>query len=156
MLISTTQRYTMTHELLTSIIADPFNGPYEGEDFWIDDDGTIQIAENNVVLAAKIMRMANNSGQFSTRLVKIGQRGDSILLGFDTLLEVDPVYTKKIGFKGDTLAEVKVTEDKKFCLYLNKKRTTRMFKKLATVKSFIKKLDRELQEAIVEPESFDE
>lgn len=155
-LLSTTQGYVMTHELLTSIISDPIDGPYEGEDFWIDPDGTIQIADNNATLAATIMRKTNNSGYFDSRLVKIGQRGDSILLGFDTLLDAEPVFVKRIGFKGDTLAEVKATEDKRFCLYLNKKRVTRMFKKLTAAKTYVKKIDRELQEVIVEPENFEE
>lgn len=143
-------------ERLSDIIADPIVGPYEGEDFWIDADGTIQVAENNVVLAATILRKANNSGEFPAKLVKIGQRGDSILLGFDTLLDADPVYTAKIGFKRDTLAEVKKDQAGKFCLYVNKKRATRLFNKLSTVKSFIKKLDRDIQEAAQEPESFEE
>lgn len=143
-------------ERLSDIISDPINGPYEGEDFWIDNDGTIQVAENNVVLAATIMRKANNSGEFDVRLVKVGHRGDSILLGFDTLLDVDPVYTAKIGFKRDTLAEIKKDQAGKFCLYLNKKRNARLFNKLNTVKSFIKKLDRDLQDTAQEPESFDD
>lgn len=141
---------------LNEIIGDPINGPYEGEDYWIDEDGTVQVAENNVVLAATIMRKANSSGQFPVKLVKIGQRGDSIILGFDTLADVDPVYTSKIGFKGDTLAEVKRTQDNKFCIYLNKKRATRMFKKLTSAKTFLKRLDRELQQEAIEPEVFDD
>lgn len=143
-------------EVLNEVIGDPIMGPFEGEDYWIDDDGTIQVAENNVVLAATILRKTNNSGKFTTKLVKIGQRGDSILLGFDTLLDVDPVYVTNIGFKGDTLAEVKKDLAGKFCLYLNKKRATRMFTKLASAKSFLKKLDRELQDNVKEPEAFDD
>lgn len=143
-------------DLLNEIIGDPINGPYEGEDYWIDEDGTIQVAENNVVLAATIMRKTNNSGQFSVKLVKIGQRGDSIILGFDTLANAEPAYSVKIGYKGDTLAEVKRTQDDKFCIYLNKKRATRMFKKLASAKTFLKRLDKELQQEAVEPEALDE
>ena len=143
-------------ELLNEIIADPINGPYEGEDYWIDADGTIQVAENNVVLAATILRKANNSGAFDSKLVKVGHRGDSIILGFDTLLDVDPVYVANIGFKRDTLAEVKKDQAGKFCLYINKKRSTRLYNKLATVKTYLKKLDKELQQEAVEPESFEE
>lgn len=142
--------------ILNEIITDPFDGPFEGEDYWIDDDGTIQVAENNVVLAATIMRKANNSGKFTNKLVKIGQRGDSILLGFDTLFSAEPVYTCKIGYLNDTLAEVKKTQDNKFCLYLNKKRGTRIFKKLSSAKLFLKKLDKELQQATAESELVDE
>lgn len=143
-----------TLEQLLEVITDPYAGREEGVDFWVDEYGYIQTQD--VRTAALIMKTANTSGQFSQHLVKIGQRGDSILLGFDTLLDAEPVYTKRIGFKGDTLAEVKVTEDNKFCLYLNKKRVTRVFKKLSPAKSYIKKLDKELQESVVEPENFDE
>jgi len=147
----------MTHtELLNEIISDPIVGPYEGEDYWIDEDGTIQISDNNVVLAATIMRKANNSGKFDVKLVKVGHRGDSIILGFDTLLDTASVYTANIGYKSDTLAEVKRTQDDKFCLYLNKKRATRIFKKLAAAKTFLKKLDQELQQDGVVPEAHDD
>lgn len=132
-------------ETLVDIIADPILGPYEGEDFWVDNNGIIQVAENNVHLAATIMRKANNSGMFDVRLVKVGQSGDSILLGFDTLLDAEPVYTAKIGYQKSILAEVKKTETGKFCVYLDKKRSARLFNKLASAKSFLKKLDKELQ-----------
>ena len=147
---------TQVAELLNDIIGDPINGPYEGEDYWIDEDGTIQIAENNAILAGTILRKANNSGQFDVKLVKIGQRGDSIILGFDTLLDADPVYKTNIGFMRDTLAEIKKDTAGKFCLYLNKKRATRMFTKLTAAKTFLKKLDRELQNEGTEPEAVDE
>ena len=55
-------------EKLTKIITDPIIGPFEGEDFWIDDNGTIQVAENNVKMAATIMRKTNASGKFKQRL----------------------------------------------------------------------------------------
>lgn len=147
---------TQVAELLNDIIGDPINGPYEGEDYWIDEDGTIQIAENNAILAGTILRKANNSGQFDTKLVKIGQRGDSIILGFDTLLDADPVYVTDIGYMRDTHAEVKKDTAGKFCLYLNKKRATRMFTKLTAAKTFLKKLDKELQNEAVEPEAVDD
>jgi hypothetical protein len=147
---------TQVAELLNEIIGDPINGPYEGEDYWIDEDGTIQVAENNAILAGTILRKANNSGQFTVKLVKIGQRGDSIILGFDTLLDDDPVYTAKIGYMHDTVAEVKKDTSGKFCLYLNKKRATRIFTKLTAAKTFLKKLDKELQNEAVEPEAQDD
>jgi hypothetical protein len=147
---------TQVAELLNDIIGDPINGPYEGEDYWIDEDGTIQVAENNAILAGTILRKANNSGQFAVKLVKIGQRGDSIILGFDTLLDADPVYTTNIGYMRDTLAEVKKDTAGKFCLYLNKKRATRMFTKLTAAKTFLKKLDKDLQNEATEPELVEE
>lgn len=146
MLLSTILRVCMTNvETLVDIIADPILGPYEGEDFWVDDDGTIQIAENNIVLAATIMRKANNSGEFTSRLVKVGHRGDSILLGFDTLVDAEPLYKATIGYQKSISAEVKKDSNGKFCLYLNKKRCSRLFSKMASVKTYLKNLDKELQ-----------
>jgi len=147
---------TKFSEQLTKIITDPIDGPFEGEDFWIDDDGTIQVAENNVRVAAMIMRKTNSSGKFSQRLVKIGTQGDSILLGFDTLGDATPVYSIKIGFRGDMLAEVKQDDGGKFCLYINGKRGAKMFNKLSSVKSALKKLDKDLQSAGIEPEDVDD
>ena len=132
-------------EQLTDIISDPISGPFEGEDFWIDEDGTIQIAENDVKLAATIMRKANNSGVFAQRLVKVGASGDSILLGFDTLTAAEPVFKSQIGYQKGVLAEVKVDTNGKFCVYLDKKRSARLFAKLASAKTFIKRLDKDLQ-----------
>lgn len=141
---------------LTDIITDPFNGPFEGEDFWIDDSGTIQVAENNVRLAAIILRKTNLSGVFDKKLVKIGAQGDSILLGFDTLSAQPPVYTANIGYKGDMLAEIKQDQSGKFCLYINGKRGTKMFAKLSSAKSALKKLDRDIKSAGDEPEDLDD
>ena len=143
-------------EKLNKIIADPFNGPFEGEDYWIDDTGIIQVAENNVRLAAIILRKTNLSGKFDKKLVKIGAQGDSILLGFDSLTDTPSVYTAKIGYKGDMFAEVKKDDTGKFCLYINGKRGNKMFAKLSAVKSAVKKLDREMQSAGVEPEDLDD
>ncbi len=141
-------------EALLEVISDPYDGPEEGIDFWVDEQGHIQVQNNRT--AALIMRKANISNLFENKLVKVGQRGDSILLGFDTLLDAAPVYSARIGYKGDTLAEVKKDANGMFCLYLNKKRATRMFKKLTSTKTFLKKLDKELQNQAVEPESFDD
>lgn len=142
----------MTHTQLNELIEDPINGPFEGEDYWIDPDGTVQVTNNNVALAGRIMRKVNASGLFETRLVKTGQRGDNILLGFDTLVDQEPVYKAKIGFKRDTLAEVKKDHQGKFAVYLNKQRTARMFKKLVSAKQYLKQLDYELQNTAQEPE----
>lgn len=143
-------------EKLNDIIADPFTGPFEGEDYWIDDSGVIQVAENNVRLAAIIMRKANLSGKFDKKLVKIGAQGDSILLGFDSLTDTAPVYSAKIGYKGDILAEVRADESGKFCLYVNGKRGTKMFAKLSLVKLAIKKLDKDMQFVGQEPQDLDD
>jgi hypothetical protein len=130
---------------LLDIISDPFDGPFEGEDFCVDEQGYIQVYNHNPKVAALIMRKANTSGVFNVNLVKIGQRGDSILLGFDNLSTVEPVFTNQIGYQKGVLAEVKVGDDGKFCIYLDKRRSSRTFAKLASAKTFVKRLDKDLQ-----------
>ena len=132
-----------TLEQLVEVISDPYNGREEGVDFWVDENGYIQVP--SIRTAALLMREANTSGQFSQNLVKIGQKGDSILLAFDTLLDVAPVFTAKIGLNKDIVAEVKRDDNDKFCVYLDHKRSARMFNKLASAKRFIKSLDKDLQ-----------
>ena len=138
--------------VLSKLISDPYQGPFEGEDYFIDVDGTIQVPIDNVKLAAIVMRRVNTSGKFDKKLVKIGQSGDNVVLGFDTLVEQPAVYTVKIGFKGDVLAEIKEDSAGKFCIYLDKKRSSRLFKKLSSAKVFLKRLDKDLQQIPVEPE----
>ena len=130
---------------LMQLISDPIDGPFEGEDFSIDQDGIIQVSDNNVRVAALLMRKANTSGKFPQTLVKIGHRGDSILLGFDTLVDQAPVFVDQIGFKKDTIAEIKTEKNGKFCIYFNKKRSIKQFAKLSQAKAFVKKTDKTLQ-----------
>jgi len=143
-------------EQLTEIISDPIDGPFEGEDYWIDENGIIQVPIDNIKLAAIVMRKVNATGLFDKKLVKIGQGGDSVLLGFDTLADQTPVYTVEIGYKKDTLAEIKKDTSGKFVLYLNRQRSARLFKKLTSAKLFLKKLNKDLLQDPVEPESFDD
>jgi hypothetical protein len=72
------------------------------------------------------------------------------------MADIEPVYTANIGFKRDTLAEVKRDTAGKFCVYLNKKRASRMFSKLSAVKAYLKKLDADLQTDGQEPEAHDD
>ena len=130
-------------EQLLEVISDPYNGREEGVDFWVDEEGYIQAQD--VRTAALLMREANTSGVFTQNLVKVGQKGDSILLGFDNLIDADAVYKTKIGPNNDILAEVKRDNNSKFCVYLNKKRSARMFTKLTSAKRFVKSLDKDLQ-----------
>lgn len=141
-------------EQLLTIISDPYDGPQEGIDFWVDENGLIQVSDNRI--AGLIMRRANTSGVFEQKLVKMGQKGDVLLLGFDTLLDAEPVYSARIGFKGDATAEVKQDANGKFCVYVNGKRQARLFNKLTSAKQTIKKLDKDLQSAAVEPEDLDD
>lgn len=137
--------------VLTDLISDPYDGPYEGEDYFIDNDGHIQVPTNNTKLAALIMRKVNQSQQFDKRLVKLNQGGGTIVLGFDTLIDAEPVYTTNIGVDS-TLVEVKKDSNDKFCIYINQQRDSILFKKLKTAKTYIKQLDNKLREKI---ENFD-
>jgi hypothetical protein len=130
---------------LLDIISDPITGPFEGEDFCIDEQGYIQVYDSNPKTAAMIMRKANTSGLFPVNLVKVAHKGDSIILGFDNLSSTAPVFTDQIGYKKDVLAEVKVDEDGKFCIYLDKRRSARTFSKLSGARTFVKRLDKDLQ-----------
>jgi len=130
---------------LLDIISDPILGPFEGEDFCIDEQGYIQVYDHNPKVAAMIMRKANTSGLFPVNLVKVAHKGDSIILGFDTVSSTEPVFVNQIGYQKGVLAEVKVGADGKFCIYLDKKRSARIFGKLASAKTFIKRLDKDLQ-----------
>ena len=130
---------------LLDIISDPIDGPFEGEDFCVDEQGYIQVYGSNPKIAAMIMRKANTSGMFDLNLVKVGQRGDTILLGFDNVSGTAPVFTNQIGYQKGVLAEVKVGADGKFCIYLDNRRSARMFAKLVGAKTFIKRLDKDLQ-----------
>lgn len=139
-------------EQLTAIITDPMEGPFEGEDYYLDASGIIQVPVDDIKLAAIIMRKVNSSGVFDKKLVRVGQGGDNIWLGFDTMTEAEPVYKQKIGPNKDTSVEVKKDAAGKFCLYLNGQRSTRLFKKLVTVKAFLKQLDLELKNTSKVPE----
>lgn len=132
-----------TLEQLLAVITDPYDGREEGVDFWIDEDGYIQT--HDVRTAALIMRVANTSGEFTQNLVRVAQKGDSILLGFDTISEAEPVFTSQIGYQKSVLAEIKADTGGKFCVYLDGKRSARMFGKLASAKTFVKRLDKDLQ-----------
>lgn len=141
-------------EQLIEVISDPYEGREEGVDFWVDEEGYIQV--QSVRTAALIMREANTSGMFGQNLVKMGQKGDSILLGFDTLLDAEPVYTVKIGYQKAILAEVKKDDNGKFCVYLDKKRGARLFNKLSSAKTYLKRLDKELQSSGHDVASYEE
>ena len=135
---------TKNLQLLTTI-SDPILGPFEGEDFCVDEQGYIQVYNNDPKVAAMIMRKANTSGLFTQNLVKIAHKGDSIILGFDNVSSTEPVFANQIGYQKSVLAEVKVGIDGKFCIYLDKKRSSRIFNKLMSAKTFIKRLDKDLQ-----------
>jgi hypothetical protein len=147
--------YTIEHVI--NLVSDPFVGPFEGEDFFVDDHGMIQVTENNVKTAALIMRKVNTSGIFPKKLVKIGRSGDSILLGFDTLSDAESVYSDNVGPNNETNIQVKKDTDGKFVIYVNQRRSARPLKSMTAVKKFIRTLDQELRQVFLVPdESLDE
>jgi hypothetical protein len=138
--------YPMTqNSQLLDIISDPITGPFEGEDFCVDEQGHIQVYDSNPKVAAMIMRKANMSGLFPVNLVKVAHKGDAIILGFDTVSGTEPVFVNQIGYQRGVLVEVRVGDDGKFCVYLDRRRSARTFAKLASAKTFIKRLDKDLQ-----------
>jgi hypothetical protein len=138
---------------LLEVISDPYNGLEEGVDFWVDESGYIQVS--TTLIAGKILSRVNASGQFEKKLVKLAVKGDSIILGFDTLLDVEPAYVTKIGYKSSTEVAIK-SDGKKFYVYLNSKRSNRAFTTLGKARSFVRKLDKELKSETEEPENFDD
>ena len=136
----------MNYQHMINLISDPLDGPFEGEDFLIDNQGLIQVTGNNIKTAALIMRKVNTSSIFPKRLIKMGCSGDSILLGFDTLSDSESVYSDNIGPKADTNMQVRRDEAGKFFVYVNNKRSTKQFKSMTAVKKFVRKLDQELRQ----------
>lgn len=137
-------------QMIKNLIDDPIDGPYEGEDYFIDSDSIINVPIDKLKWAAKIQNIVNKSGVFDQRLVRIGQVGDCILLGFDTLVNDPPVHTAKIGPNKDVIIEAKKTMTNKLQIYINKKITIKTFKKISTVKKYIKALDQQLKQIVVE------
>jgi len=147
--------YAMEHVI--NLVSDPFAGPFEGQDFVIDEQGLIQVTENNVRTAALIMRNVNTSGIFAKKLVKIGRSGDSILLGFDTLSDAESIYSDDIGPDNATRIQVKKDTAGKFVIYVDDRRSARPLKSMTAVKKFIRTLDQELRQVFQVPdESSDE
>lgn len=141
-------------EKLIKLIQDPFNGPFEGEDFMINEEGFIEVPSYNAKLAGTICRKVNISQKFDQNLVKFGVKGDTIILGFDELENVDSEYQTKIGYKNDTLAEVKPDHANRYHVYINSKRTSKMFNKLSVAKAYITKFDKILKQT-AKPSSYD-
>ena len=130
-------------EIIETELVDPIEGPYEGEDYWAEDE-FVYVGNRNVVLAAKIMREVNRTTHFDKRLVKFRTAGDVIVLGFDSLADIESVFTCRIGSHKEKLIELKESEDGRLAMYMNKERSSTTFKTLKASKSYIKKLHRTL------------
>lgn len=117
------------------ISPDPFNYPYEGEDYTIEENGTISVADNNVKLAGMICFKVNNSGKFDYKLTRFGTLGGVIILGFDELADKEPVFADQLGKKKNIPVEIRELDDV-YYIYINGQRNTKPFLKLSTAKAY--------------------
>ena len=143
---------TTLKEKLVNLLDSPYEGPYEGEDFIVNDDGYIQVFDNNIRLCGLIVHKVNKSSISDKTMVKLYTAGDAITLGFDETRAVESIFSKNIGFHGDVQAEIKVDTEGKFIVYINNKRKVKMYTTLAQAKVAINKLDKELLRTVEESE----
>lgn len=127
------------------------DGLYEGDEYFIDEELLIHVPDNNMKASSQIIREINSSGMFEQKLVRITKKGDSIILGFDSIAESESVYTTYIGPEAEVEIEVKKDPSgSKFYIYNNGKRSSKTFDKLTKAKRYITALDKQLddQEAV--------
>lgn len=123
------------------------DGVNDGEEFFIDDDLTIHVPDNNLKISSLILRKINLSNMFDQKLVRITKKGDSIILGFDSIADIEPIYSTFIGPDSDVEIEIKKDPNiKKFYIYKNGKRSIKTFTVLAKAKRYIAALDKQLDE----------
>lgn len=127
--------------LVNSYVGDPVAGPYEGEDYWFEED---MVYVTSIPVAAKIMQVVNESGKFDRKLVKFRKAGDVTMLGFDTTQDQEPVFTRKLGLNRDVVAEVKVSEIGRFCIFLNGKRETVQHRTMTAAKRYLTQTNQRL------------
>jgi len=123
--------------------SDPYEGPFEGEDYLIDDDGIIHVGEAR--LAATICRKVNMSNKFTNRLVHLGKSGDMIKLGFDEVADTASLHSEKLGSNKDVKSDIK-TDGTVFYVYIEGKRKTKTFNTLSIAKAYCKKLSNQLDQ----------
>lgn len=107
-------------------------------------DDMVYVPDNNIRAAGMITNKLNNSKLFDRQLVKLGKRGDSIILGFDTMADAESVHADVIGPDYTTAIEVKRDTDNRCLLYVDGHRYTRTFPSLAATKRYIEQLDQQL------------
>lgn len=128
------------NDLLQNLLANSDVG-FEGEDYHFDGD---TVVANDVRTAGKILRAINTSALFSKQAV-IVKKGEQPVIGFDPLEDAQTIFQDTIG-PNDNQADVEVKTDTSgdFYLYINGKRSTRVFKNLAKTKKYITALDHQL------------
>lgn len=132
---------------LIRVIQDPFNGPFDGEDFWVEDDGIIQVPDNNVKMSSNIVRKVNQSNKFKQKLVNLGKKGDCIQLGFDELADQTPIFETNIGYKNSSKIAVRHDANEQCYVYVDGKRSNKVFKRLTQAKAYINRLDKVLKQS---------
>ena len=130
-----------TRNLINSEIL--FSDTLQDTDFSLESDGTILVFDNKIGTAATIARVINTSKAFDKQLVRLGKRGDSIVLGFDELVDAEAVYEDWIGPDCEVEATVKQAKDC-YYVYMDDRRTSVKHKSIAAAKRYITQLDNQL------------
>lgn len=125
------------------ISTDPYSYPFEGEDYTIEENGNITVADNNTQLAGIICHRINRSGKFDHKLTRFGVVGGAIILGFDKLADKEPVFSDQLGRRKNIPVEIREL-DEVFYIYINGQRSTKSFLKLSTAKAYGTRMVRHL------------
>lgn len=123
------------NKLQKIISPDPYSYPFEGEDYVIEENGNITVPCDNVKLAGQICYKVNRSGKFEYDLTRFGTLGGAIILGFDTLVHVEPVFADMLGKRKNISVEIREL-DGIYYIYINGKRRTNSFLKLSAAKAY--------------------
>ena len=125
----------INEKLVKVISPDPFTGPFESEDYIIEENGTISVLDNSVTMAGKICYKVNRSNKFDYKLVRFGSSGDVIVLGFDKVGNKEPVFESKLGRRKNISVEIR-EHDNIFYIYIDGQRRSKTFEKLSTAKGY--------------------
>jgi hypothetical protein len=123
-------------------------------DYAVEEDGTIQVFDRKVGTAAQIARVLNTSKAFDKQVVRLGWKGDSIILGFDELVDAEAVYEDYIGPDCEVTAEVKQAKDG-YYVYMDNRRTNVKHKSIAAAKRYITQLDNQLCDQVTAADTLD-
>lgn len=118
------------------------------EDSFHVQDNEVYVHDNNIRAAGMITHKLNNSKLFDTQIVKLGKRGDTIILGFDSMADAASVYANIVGPEF-TAVEIKRDSNNRCLLYVDGHRYARTFPSLAAAKRFIDQLEHQLNSQLV-------
>lgn len=120
----------------------PIDGPFEGEDYHVDEEGYIVV--DDPLTAGRICRIVNKK-IIDKKLIKLGTKGGAVILGFDELRDVNPVYSDSVGDDRDIKVNVKQGLNGIHFVYVDGRRMPKSYKTLGLAKAYVKKLDRDLK-----------